>query len=145
MSGDQTDQDQKALYTFQEKDLYGATKSTEKTKEEQEEEEKKHKTYGFRGAGCGLNEVCHYFGKRPPFAQGCIEFLEDTFVMMDPFAPREKGRPNFLTIGGKCRYCENEVCVECSIFYAKRMCRDCANLHFDELPNEIQAKLKAKK
>lgn len=128
------------LYAFQEKDKYGQNAS-----KEVEKEEKEHAQIPFKCQVCKLNEVCHYFGKKPPFARGQIEFSFDTFVMMDPFSPREKGRPNFLIIGGQCHFCQNQVCVGCSIFYAKRFCRDCANLNFDQFPSEIQAKLKKMK
>ena len=102
-------------YPYQDKDRYGvsASGSKDKSVEEKEAEEAKRKPIPFKCSVCGLNELCHYFGRKPPFARGQIEYVEDTFAMMDPFCPREKGRPNFLTIGGKCRYCDNEVCVDC--------------------------------
>ena len=117
-------------------------KAETEEKDRKAREEVERKPVPFKCASCGLNEICHYFGKRPPFARGQIEYVEDSFVMMDPFCPREKGRPNFLTIGGKCHECQNEVCVECSIFYGHRFCRDCALLNFDQFPNEVQARLK---
>jgi len=128
------------FYPYQDKDKYGVPADPKNKPSEEKEEERK--PIPFKCSVCGLNELCHYFGRRPPFAKGQIEYVEDTFAMMDPFSPREKGRPNFLTIGGKCRYCDNEVCVDCSVFYGKRICRDCATLHFDDFPNEVQAKLK---
>ena len=105
-------------YPYQDKDRYGipAADSKDKSveeKEAEEAEEAKRKPIPFKCSVCGLNELCHFFGRKPPFARGQIEYVEDTFTMMDPFCPREKGRPNFLTIGGKCRYCDNEVCVDC--------------------------------
>ena len=30
---------------------------------------------------CGLQEVCHYFGRKPPFVAKQIDFTEDTYVM----------------------------------------------------------------
>lgn len=126
-------------YPYQDKDLYGKSSNKDNPAEEDKNE---HKPVPFKCNICGLNEICHYFGKKPPFVRGQMKYVEDTFVMMDPFCPREKGRPNFLTIGGLCRYCENSVCVECSVFYAKRICKDCATLHFDDYPDEIQARLK---
>jgi len=131
----------KLYYPFEDKEKYGVPVDPVKAKEEKEKEEKEHKPVPFKCAVCGLNEVCHYYGRNPPFARRTVEFVEDSFVMMDPFAPREKGRPNFLLIGGKCQHCGNSVCVDCSIFYAKRMCKECARLHIDELPSEVQAKL----
>jgi len=130
-------------YPYQDKDRYGVPADSKKRAEEKENDEKvEQKPIPFKCCICGLNEVCHYFGRKPPFARGQIEYVEDTFAMMDPFSPREKGRPNFLTIGGKCRYCGNEVCVDCRCFLRKRICRDCATLHFDDFPNEVQVKLK---
>jgi hypothetical protein len=126
------------FYTYQEKDKYGVSANPEKDKPE---EENPHKLIPFKCAICGLNEVAHYYGRKPAFARGTVEFVEDTYVMLDPFTPREKGRPNFLTLGGKCRYCENDVCLDCSIFYAKRTCRECALIHFDDLPDEIQVSI----
>lgn len=125
-------------YPYQEKQKFGANASAAVEKEE----EKQHKTYPFKCAVCNLSEICHHYGQKPPFARGQIEYVEDTYSMMDPFTAREKGRPNFLTIGGKCGYCQSDVCVDCSVFYAKRICRDCAHLHMDDFPTEVQNKLK---
>ena len=102
-------------YPYQDKDKYGVAADPKNKPSEEKEEERK--PIPFKCSVCGLNELCHYFGKRPPFAKGQIEYVEDTFAMMDPFCPREKGRPNFLTIGGKCRYCDNEVCVDCRFYF----------------------------
>ena len=99
-------------YPYQDKDKYGVP-TNPKNKDSEESKEEDRKPIPFKCSVCGLNEVCHYFGRKPPFARGKIEYVEDTFAMMDPFCPREKGRPHFLTIGGKCRYCDNEVCVDC--------------------------------
>ena len=85
-----------SYYPYQDKHKYGV--STNSKKEDEEKEGKK--PVPFTCSVCGLNEICHYFGRRPPFARGHVEFKEDTFVMMDPFTPREKGRPHFLAIGG---------------------------------------------
>ena len=124
------------VYPFQDKHKYGL--HSEKTKKNEGEENKK---YDFLCASCGLKEVCHFYGKKPPFARGQVEFKENTFCMMDPFCPREKGRPHFLTIGGKCGFCSNSVCVGCSFFYRFRVCKDCGLLNIDSFPVEIQAKI----
>ena len=74
------------LYPYQDKDKYGQTnKHFEKSKEED------RKPIPFKCSICGLAEICHYYGRRPPFARGQIEYVEDTFCMMDPFTPRDKG------------------------------------------------------
>lgn len=127
------------LYPYQDKNKYGQS-NAEKSDEKVLDEERK--SIEFKCSICNLAEICHYFGKCPPFARGQIEYVDDSFVMMDPFTPRDKGRPHFLTIGGICHKCNNQVCVECSIFYAHRLCRDCAFMNLEDLPNEIQAKLK---
>ena len=132
-----TAEEGKEVYPFQDKHLYGL----DPQKNEKEEEQKKEPV-PFLCAACGLNELCHFYGKKPPFARGQVEFKEDTFVMMDPFCPREKGRPHFLTIGGKCGFCSNSVCVGCSLFYRFRVCKDCGLLNIDSFPVEIQAKVK---
>ena len=93
---------------------------------------------------CGLQEVCHYFGRKPPFVAKQIEFTEDTYVMRDPFSPREVGRANFLQIGGHCNNCKRTVCVECSTFYYKRFCIDCCAENLSELPPEIGTKIQKK-
>lgn len=126
-------------YCYQEKHLYGLSASG---KNEEEDSQKVPETVDFKCATCGLSEVCHYYGLKPPFAKRTVEFVEDTFVMLDPFSPREKGKANFLIIGGNCGTCGNVSCVDCSVFYHKRFCRDCAHLHIDQLPTEVQAKLK---
>ena len=132
-----TAEEGKEVYPFQDKHLYGLDPQKNK-----KEEEQKKKPVPFLCAACGLNELCHFYGKKPPFARGQVEFKEDTFVMMDPFCPREKGRPHFLTIGGKCGFCSNSVCVGCSLFYRFRVCKDCGLLNIDSFPVEIQAKVK---
>ena len=93
---------------------------------------------------CGIQEVCHYFGRKPPFVAKQIEFAEDTYVMRDPFSPREVGRANFLQIGGHCNNCKRTVCVECSTFYYKRFCNECCAQYLSEFPPEIGTKIQKK-
>ena len=93
---------------------------------------------------CGLQETCHYFGRNPPFVSNQIEFVEDSFVMRDPFSPRETGRAHFLLVGGNCGKCGRTVCVECSTFYAKRFCNDCCKQYLSEFPPEIGTKIQKK-
>ena len=81
---------QSNLYPYQDKDNFGkSVKETEDQKKKKEEDE--HKLIPFNCSICKLTETCHYYGRRPPFARGQIEYVEDSFVMMDPFSPREKG------------------------------------------------------
>ena len=128
------------FYPYQDKHKYGVVVIDPQKREDEEKDSKK--PVPFRCAVCGLNEICHFYGKKPPFARGQVEFKEDTFVMMDPFSPREKGRPHFLTIGGQCGFCSNSVCVACSLFYRFRVCKDCGLLNIDSFPVEVQAKVK---
>ena len=90
---------------------------------------------------CGIQEICHYFGRKPPFVIKQIEFVEDTYVMRDPFTPRETGRAHFLQIGGHCGKCERSVCVDCSTFYSKRYCNECCAEYLSEFPPEIGLKI----
>jgi len=98
----------------------------------------------FHCSQCHLTETCHYFGKNPPFVKKQVAFKEDTYVMRDPFIPREKGRANFMVIGGICDLCRQAVCVHCSTFYFKRFCDNCASLHLQEFPQEIGLKIQKK-
>ena len=85
--------DDSNLYPYQDKDKYGKSKNTtEKT------EEKDKKLIQFKCSICFLSEICHYYGRRPPFARGHIEYIEDSFVMMDPFTPRDKGKKIFVSV-----------------------------------------------
>ena len=93
---------------------------------------------------CGIQEICHYFGRKPPFVAKQIEFTEDTYVMRDPFTPRETGRAHFLQIGGNCGKCARTVCVDCSTFYSKRFCNDCCAEYLSEFPPEIGVKIQKK-
>ena len=63
--------------------------NAEKSDEKELDEERK--LIEFKCSICNLAEICHYFGKCPPFARGQIEYVDDSFVMMDPFTPRDKG------------------------------------------------------
>lgn len=63
--------------------------------------------------------------------------------MADPFAPAG-GRDGFtrrsLCVGAKCSTCDRAVCIDaaCSIFYAKRFCRPCAQQRMKDFPAQIQ-------
>lgn len=91
---------------------------------------------------CQLSEMCHYFGKTPNFVKKQIRFLEDTFVIRDPFTPRVQGKANFLMMGGICYQCHEQVCQGCSLFYRHRYCKTCLKETQGEFPAEIQAKIK---
>ena len=93
---------------------------------------------------CHLTEDCHHFGKNPSFVKKQVTFKESVFVMRDPFNPRDKGRANFMVIGGVCNLCQRTVCVECSTFYLHRFCDNCSSLHLQEFPQEIGLKIQKK-
>jgi len=106
------------------------------------EEDPFARTVDFSCAICGLSEKCHYWGKRPKFVKGLLEFKEDSYVLVDPFSPREiRLANNFLLLGGVCAHCRKEVCVDCSVFYARRFCNKCAEFYIHEFPKEMQAKI----
>ncbi len=102
----------------------------------------------FRCSKCGLCEDVHYFGRRPPFTKKTVEFKEPSYVMRDPFSPRDACGGGFLLIGGTCAGdCAEEVaavCVDCSIFYEKRFCLDCSCAHLKEFPDEMQTRIQKK-
>lgn len=114
-----------------------AAKETEKNRTVEEE-------IKFVCFKCGLQEIVHYYGRNPPFAIKQIQFEEKTYVMRDPFTPRESGRAHFLQIGGDCNKCGRTVCVDCSTFYSKRFCDDCCAMFLSEFPPEIGAKIQKK-
>ncbi|XP_053109642.1 cysteine-rich DPF motif domain-containing protein 1 isoform X2 [Hemicordylus capensis] len=91
---------------------------------------------------CGLSAPYSYFGQRPPNIYSVV-LLEDSYVMKDPFTS-DKGK--FLILGSRCSLCCKCVCVgtDCSLFYSKRFCLPCVNLHLKEFPLEIQQDLERK-
>jgi len=96
----------------------------------------------FQCSLCGLCEMCHYFGSKPPFVKKCLEFREDCYVMLDPFSPyNPKKANNFLVLGAECSSCNSTVCVECSIFFTKRFCIKCAQYDINEFPQDVQSRI----
>lgn len=59
-------------------------------------------------------------------------YLEDSYITYDPFAVRK--RP--LCLGSNCSVCGEPVCAgdTCSLFYAKRFCKPCAQRHRGAFP-----------
>ena len=108
----------------------------------------------FKCSSCHLNEVCHFLGKTLPSHKKRVTFKEDTFVMRDPFTPRVVAAHsanrspwsgcNLLVIGGFCTICQSSVCVDCSMFYTRRYCLDCAANHIREFPADVGAKIQKK-
>jgi hypothetical protein len=130
-----------------EKEKFMEKLSEEERKEGTSEDAKREedpfaRTVDFSCGLCGLSEKCHYLGKRPMFVKGLVEFKEDSYVLVDPFTPRETRLANsFLLLGGLCAHCGKEVCLECSLFYARRYCNKCAEFYMSEFPKETQGKI----
>eukprot|EP00088_Acartia_fossae_P042614 TRINITY_DN4479_c0_g1_i2.p1 TRINITY_DN4479_c0_g1~~TRINITY_DN4479_c0_g1_i2.p1 ORF type:complete len:149 (-),score=31.87 TRINITY_DN4479_c0_g1_i2:280-726(-) len=91
---------------------------------------------------CNLKEKCHYYGKKPKFVKNLVEFKDDTYVLLDPFTPREqKSGSMFLILGGECAHCRVSVCTDCSLFYYRRYCVNCCEYYSNEFPEEIRARI----
>ena len=96
----------------------------------------------FCCARCGLSEMCQYHGRKPQFVRNGLEFSEDCYVMLDPFTPyRSKAPNNFLVLGSDCAGCGETVCVECSLYFTKRICMQCAQFNINEFPSEVQKRV----
>ncbi|CAG4986468.1 unnamed protein product [Colias eurytheme] len=96
--------------------------------------------YDFTCTGCGLIEKAHYKGTNPPFSRN-IELKYSSYIMKDPFSPPGKGE--IMVIGADCATCDKAVCIgkECSIFYCKSYCLQCAKASIDNFPAEIKSKI----
>nr|CAD7440784.1 unnamed protein product [Timema bartmani] len=55
---------------------------------------------------CGLTEHYTYKGKQPPFCKK-ISFIDDSYVMKDPFSPPNKNQ--FLLLGSDCHLCNKQA------------------------------------
>lgn len=103
----------------------------------------------FTCANCAFNEACDYKGLKPPFAKK-INFLEECYVMQDPFSPPpgklsdKSNSEYFIVLGADCSSCQKVVCAAstCSIFYAKTFCLQCAYRLVKDFPLEIQSKIR---
>jgi hypothetical protein len=121
--------------------------STEKKDQKQAHDDEPEKIQ-FRCSGCSMVELVNYFGKKPPFTRN-IELLEDSFVMKDPFtAPPNKHNQKrsfteyFIVIGCNCTICQSPVCKDCSVFYSKTFCYECAQSKIHQFPLEVQSKIR---
>ena len=91
---------------------------------------------------CGLCEMCQYYGTSPPFVRKGLEFSEPCYVMLDPFSPyNPKKANNFLVLGADCSACSATVCVDCSIFFTKTFCVECAQFNINEFPLDVQNRI----
>ncbi|XP_043944196.1 cysteine-rich DPF motif domain-containing protein 1 isoform X1 [Protopterus annectens] len=92
---------------------------------------------------CGFTAPYSYYGQKPPNSRSIV-FLEECFIMKDPFTP-EKGK--FLILGSHCSLCNKITCVngDCSIFYTRRFCLPCAKSAIQDFPKELQHELEKRK
>ncbi|XP_039625188.1 cysteine-rich DPF motif domain-containing protein 1 isoform X1 [Polypterus senegalus] len=92
---------------------------------------------------CGLTSPFSYYGQKPPNTRSIV-LLEECYVMKDPFSPE---KDKFMIIGSRCSLCNKNVCVgmECSLFYTKRFCLPCVNIHFKEFPDQVQMEIAKRK
>ncbi|VDD80137.1 unnamed protein product [Mesocestoides corti] len=63
--------------------------------------------------------------------------LEVAYTMRDPFVD---GCCGGIVIGADCCVCNTSVCVsqECSFFYGKRYCKECAQRNVDHFPADMR-------
>ena len=106
---------------------------------EEKREDIVEKKIQFECGVCGLCEMCQYYGSSPPFVRKGLEFTEPCYVMLDPFSPyNPKKASNFLVLGAECSACRATVCVDCSIFFTKTFCVECAQFNINEFPPDLQ-------
>ncbi|GAX84582.1 hypothetical protein CEUSTIGMA_g12003.t1 [Chlamydomonas eustigma] len=74
--------------------------------------------------------------KKDEHLAGTVMFLEDSYLLPDPNA----AQVHPLCLGSHCNVCKRSVCVseECSLFYSKRFCADCARAHVSAFPLECR-------
>lgn len=109
--------DSKTEASGREKDVTTAKESD--TKPQQREK----KT--FECSACHMSEKYDYFGKNPPFCKSIV-FVDESYVMRDPFTSSSENNMNFLLLGSNCAICNSPVCQECSLFYTRRICSKCS-------------------
>ena len=86
--------------------------------------------------------MCQYYGTSPPFVKKSLEFSEPSYIMLDPFSPYNPKKANkFLVLGSDCSICRATVCVDCSIFFTKTFCVECAQYNINEFPSDIQSRI----
>lgn len=123
------------------------TETTSRDNDKKEQQGTEEEQIQFLCKECGMSELVHFYGKKPPFTRN-IEFQEDSYVMKDPFTapPSRNGKRSyteyFIVVGCKCRVCNGEFCKDCSVFYDKSFCYRCAHEYVTEFPLEIQCKIR---
>lgn len=103
---------------------------------------KKDKRGKFDCSYCSLEEIYDYKGARPPFSKA-ICYLEDCYVMKDPFSQPNRGE--VLVLGADCSVCKKPVCLGCSVFFVHRFCPVCAIESIADFPPQLHAKIKSLK
>lgn len=84
------------------------------------------------------DQLTIFVGSSISFARA-VTFNEDAYVMRDPFVPWAQNA--FVFLGAACSICLKPVCVNCSVFYAKRFCIVCASDRLRHFPVEVQKKI----
>lgn len=92
----------------------------------------------FTCSFCHLKERYDYKGAKPSFARQLV-YLEDCYIMKDPFSLPNKGE--VLVLGADCSICKRIVCLGCSIFYTQRFCLKCASINIQKLPFQLHGKI----
>lgn len=68
-------------------------------------------------------------------------FLEDSYVIENPFLPPKQG--DLIVLGSHCVICKNSICKDtsCSIYYGGTYCIECAKSRTTMFPKTVQDKL----
>jgi hypothetical protein len=114
--------------------------ATEKSSQPIKSETKVEVKY-FQCEICALRESYDYFGNDPPFVKQ-YKFLENAYVIEDPFVPPKQGE--FIILGTQCIKCGKNVCKDtnCSFYYDGTYCIYCAKNYSNTFPQNVQEKLK---
>ncbi|XP_017790802.1 PREDICTED: cysteine-rich DPF motif domain-containing protein 1, partial [Habropoda laboriosa] len=94
----------------------------------------------FRCSYCLLEERFDFKGIKPPFARQ-LNYLEECYVMKDPFSLPNKGE--VLVLGADCQFCKKPVCLGCSVYFGRRFCVKCASNNIQNLPSQLHPKIKS--
>ncbi|KAJ9460036.1 Cysteine-rich DPF motif domain-containing protein 1 [Diplonema papillatum] len=76
-------------------------------------------------------------GESPPFHAGIV-YREDVWVVRDTTRGPVPADDRPLAVGSACGLCGSLVChVSCSVFFGKRLCKNCCGAHRSILPAEV--------
>nr|XP_021486564.1 cysteine-rich DPF motif domain-containing protein 1 isoform X2 [Meriones unguiculatus] len=87
---------------------------------------------------CALTAPYTYVGQKPPDTQAVV-LLEESYIMKDPFS---SDKAKFLVLGSRCSVCSR---LDCSLFYAKRVCLPCVQENISAFPQEIRQDVEKRK